>query len=137
MMFQLDIFLMPRVTHGAGDQLVCAFMDLTYGDTKACITIAVTRLLLETISEQIGGGVQAPEIAQDIACEITNIVGNHLRSYLSDKMGVEFVISLPKPGYPPDEEPPHVFNLHFRIRENDSIDLDFRYAVSTEQVAVV
>jgi hypothetical protein len=129
MMFQMDILQAPSNKVGLDDS-VCAYMELDHQATKACITITITRQLIKSIADQLapGGMAGSAEVIQDIVCEITNIVGNHLRSYLSDKMGVEFIISLPKPGPPKVEEPPHMFNLHFRIRENDCIDLDFSYA---------
>jgi hypothetical protein len=129
MMFQMDIFSMPEFQQSEENKPICAFMELVHQDTRACITISITRMVVEHIGGLLapGGAGSSPEVVQDIVCEVTNIVGNHLRSYLSDKLSAEFKISMPRPGSPPPTDPQPLFNLHFRIRENDAINLDFGY----------
>lgn len=130
MMFQLDLSLLPHTQDNGDGQLICSYMDLSYKKARARLSLAISKVSVESIAHNMEPDVTppSPEIVQDIVCEVTNIVGNHLRSYISDKMGFMMDISLPHPGLPPaDADDTSVINLFFRIMENDSVKLGLSY----------
>jgi hypothetical protein len=138
-MFQIYIFLLSHVQESGKGQVICSYMDLSYEGSCTRLTIALSKYIVELIADKLEpeASQHSQELIQDVVCEITTIVGNHLRSYVSDKMGFTPDIGLPIPGLPKSsEQTTPVINLHFRIMEHDGLKLDLSYA-NKEQTAIV
>ncbi|MDR3450683.1 MAG: hypothetical protein P4M15_13235 [Alphaproteobacteria bacterium] len=129
MMFQMDILMMQPPGPPSNNN-VSAHIDMANDETSACLSVTVSRKVVEHICRQLQPGIPPqPHVVQDIVCEITNIVSNHLRSYMADKMGIEFALSLPKAGpAPANKVTENAISLHFRLQEQNCIELDFSYA---------
>jgi hypothetical protein len=128
MMFQLDVFMLPKVSAANENNLISSYMDFSYKQSKAVLSIGIGNDLVKHMAHQIDPTLSAPspEIIQDIVCEITNIVGNHLRTYVFNKFNIDLRLSLPRCGVPPDTSVAAI-NLHFRIRKHDTVKLIFAY----------
>lgn len=129
MMFHLDVLLLPN-TPLSDNQTISAFVEMKDGQARSIISIAISAELLEHLARQLDPSTSppSPAIIQDIACEISNIIGNHVRSYLDDSAGINLIIGIPKAGLPTDySKGNNSINMRFRIRENDGLDLGFMY----------
>ena len=139
MMFHLDIFLLPCLQPLQDEQIIHSYMNITHQESYARLTISISSRLVKYICASLTPGIteHAAHITQDIVCEITNIVGNHLASYLAETHGLRIKLSLPFPGPSPvPSELAHALDLHFRIRENEHLDLDLSYTSPPQSVAV-
>ena len=129
MMFHLDVFTLPQIQFNEEYEVICAHMCMINPDSKIVLSIAVTRDLVEFIAMTIDPSVRmpSPPVVQDIVCEINNIIGNHLKTYINENVGIDFEMNLPKAGALPKDSAAQTFDLHFRIRKDDEIDLSFTY----------
>ena len=132
MMFQIDILLLPQLIKEENPEVVHAYIEMSYQEMQAILLIAISRQIIEQIADNLEPGVtpHSDAILRDVVREVTNIVANHLRSYVYDKMAVEFVLGLPQSGLPPQiANGVHAVGLHFRIKEHYTLDLDFSFVV--------
>ena len=133
-MFHLDVFLLPKNAPPQDSPMICAYMDMVHQKSKGTLSISMTQDLAQHIAVQLDPLNAHPSLAiiQDVVNEVDNIVANHVRTYLCSQVRGDLNISLPKAGMPPKREmSPQAINLHFRIRENDVVSLDFTYHPQT------
>jgi len=72
------------------------------------------------------GLTDSPDVGQDVACEIVNIVGNNLRTFYSENLGVLFTLDLPIPREVDEISKPDIFlNLDFEATPEALISVDF------------
>lgn len=77
------------------------------------------------IAENVGLE-DSPDVGKDVACEIVNIVGNNLRTFYSENLGVLFSMELPIPREVDEISKPDIFlNLDFEATPEALISLDF------------
>ena len=136
MMFNIGIDLLPSDSLMDADTAVNAYMDLVNEEAKAFLMINISKTAVQEICADIHTPeeIAKAEVLQDTVCEITNIIGNHLRTYMCDDIGIDIHLSLPKNGLPtaPTLSPP-LINMIFEIKKNGKLRLQFCYALATEK----
>ena len=129
--FCLDVFLLPQSHGRCSLQTVSAHIDMTDAEAKGVLAISMTQDLADHLAKHMDPHATsvADELVQDIICEIVNIVGNHARSFLHDKKGINLAIGLPKTGFPFTSGSSNV-NLNFHARENNDLYLGFQLSAA-------
>ncbi len=122
-MFNLSLSTSSRAVQRK--DFIPAYIILSHGGVKACVSLHISRQAALLIAERVGlCGDQS--IVQDVACEIVNIVGNNLRTFYSEQLGVLFTMELPKPGEATLVPKPDVtLNLDFEATPEALVSLDF------------
>lgn len=112
----------------ADNRTVSSHIVMRHGASTAYMSVIIGMEVVENLCRQLQPGADTfpPELIQEIAGEITNIVSNNLRTYMSETYGVSFDLTLPQSGSvtPEIDDPNHV-NLHFRINMASGLDLNF------------
>ena len=136
-MFHLDVFLLPQNLVTENGQMVCSYMEMAKQNaTTGILSISMTRDLAHYIALQLDpiNTTPSPTLIQDVVNEINNIIANHLRAYICTNIGIDLKMSLPKAGLPAKQiTSPQIVNLHFRIREDDTLNLTFSYNTPPQQ----
>ncbi len=126
-MFRLELVARTSRPLGQADNIP-AYILLSHDKVIACISLHISHTAALLIAERVGITV-TPEsdsdIVQDVACEIVNIVGNNLRTFFSENLGILFTMDLPKSGESQVSEPDVVLNLDFEATPEALISLDF------------
>jgi len=129
LMFNLDLSSSESSSSGKRDT-ISAFLLLTHEKVCACVSIHILRKTATLIAERIGISDPkniTPEILQDVACEIVNIVGNNLRTYLLKEIGVYFDIGTAASNKADLGllETPIIFDLDFQVTPEALLSLGF------------
>ena len=129
LMFNLDLSSSEASSAGKKDT-ISAFLLLKHEKVSACVSIHVLRKTAILIAERIGMSDPknvTPAILQDVACEIVNIVGNNLRTYLLKEIGVYFEIgnAVADKAELGDLTTPIVFDLDFQVSPEALLSLGF------------
>lgn len=102
-----------------------AHIILRHGSAKVCVSLHISRHAAMLIAENVGLE-DSPDVGKDVACEIVNIVGNNLRTFYSENLGVLFSMELPIPREVDEISKPDIFlNLDFEATPEALISLDF------------
>ena len=127
MMFNLDI--VKTKDSDANAHLVPAHIMLTRGKTTAYVVLHVSSEAAVLIGQKVGmdvsSGLNEAQV-EDVACEIANIVGNNLRTFLMEKLGIYFELGPALPGeVKTSSTEDSIVKLNFQVSSHASISLDF------------
>jgi hypothetical protein len=130
-MFCINAVIPPRRRSLALDQTVCACIDMTYGETGICLSLATSKSVISLICDKIEPGVRLHTAAMidDVISELANIVSNQLRTSFNYQHDIMFALSLPRV-CAPDCTPLGMQSLkvRFNINPENGLDLDMVYA---------
>lgn len=134
-MFKLEVTAVDLPPNRHFD-VISASITLEHETTLSCVFILIPKEVAALIARQAGVDsalYDSVPIVQDITCEIVNIVGNNLRAYFSEAIGISFKLGRPTPGFgdllslrSSD------IKLHFQIKSHNPIELGFMYGESSE-----
>ncbi|MDD4616074.1 MAG: chemotaxis protein CheX [Alphaproteobacteria bacterium] len=97
LMFNLTLFDAPDAVIDDEDS-VTARLVLRHEKIKVCISFRIKSTTAEIIAKRVGivqTDNQSLALYQDVVCELTNIVGNNLRTVLSEVPGLYFDFDIP------------------------------------------
>jgi len=130
MMFNMDVSLLAKHHPPLKQGMIFSHIDMSHVNATAFMTVAINRHLAESLASKLDPDTQPPlsSVVQDIVCEINNIAGNHLRAYLCSKAGMEFKLSLPRPGHAEiKDKNTQDLTMQFLVGKIDNLDLEFSY----------
>ncbi len=128
-MFNLDL-AQTAVAFPNEKDCIPVHVLLFHEKATACVSLRLLRNTAFLIAKHAGVEISSaltPFILQDVACEMVSIVGNNLRAYLADKIGVYFemgeiiVGESNVVGLTPD----FVLDLNFELNPEAQITLSF------------
>ncbi len=134
LMFNLNLSACAVPPAGGSDKTQKAYVEFTGGKTTAFLNATIPDHIVKAMVATLGlpEGQYTPAVAQDITCEILNIVGHAVCTFLTTQQGVRFHIGLPKPGTPQEKTPvdAETLSVHFLGTAEAIMNLDFVYSKS-------
>ncbi len=130
-MFNLDPSLSASCEKGTGPE-VKAYIELkTDKGRSAFLNVVVTSEIIGKLCEMLGceKGEDREKMGQEIACEVANIIGHAIRSYLIDNTKVTIEAGLPRPGAR-QKSPSDIVALSLQAlgKTNDAASIDFVFS---------
>lgn len=130
LMFNLDL-LQVSCFEFDRQKTIFTKLILRQKEITVCIFLHITPETANLIANRVGvGNTDALPVAlsQDIACEIVNIVGNRIRTELSQRLSLNFEFGLPNTASEGEDfhlDSPVSFNMNFQITPETPIELGF------------
>lgn len=103
-----------------------AYVTLTHDNATACVHLHISRDAAVLIAQRAGLDVTdlSTGIIQDVACEIVNIVGNSLRSFISESTGICFEMGATTAGeYDATSTSSVLMDMDFQVNPQASVKL--------------
>jgi len=134
-MFGLEIALSsppPESTRNNHDYT--AYAELHNATTRTFLAITIPYDVAEKslIALKNNSDGASPEMMQDMANEVTNVIVHAIRSYLIHTQGIVLDVKTPSANKPDMNDPDmDVESLYFLIKSNEVVDVDFSYPKSS------
>ncbi|MDD3371692.1 MAG: hypothetical protein PHE27_07720 [Alphaproteobacteria bacterium] len=128
LMFNLDLASAADKAAVKKQEALAAHVYLKHEKVTACIVLHVLKETASLIASKVGAEVPSSNaVLQDIVCEIVNILGNSLRAFLVQNLGLRFETGDIASGVPDKDvaRPGIVINLDFQVNPEALVNLDF------------
>jgi hypothetical protein len=99
-MFNLSLNISDLDSSPDAEKVTQAFIELHNGAMRAYLNLSIPEhIVLELVKAiQTEENQSQEDMAQDIACELMNVIGHATGNYFNELPGNAFNIGLPKPG---------------------------------------